>query len=155
MSKVVGKAVKAGQTVVKAAVGAAGGRKLNRLIRVTVPAQNATMQGLGAQLGQHGFKVIEFCQQFNKETVNIAKDTKMPVEIKLYRDRSFEYTIKPPMTSHLIKMAAQGSGSITLKDCYNIALVKTGGIDVLVRSFAKTIPGSARTMNIKVINDMT
>ena len=102
-SKAGAKAATKGVQAVKSVASAGGGRKLNRLIRVTVPAQAATMQGLGAQLGQHGFKVIDFCQQFNKQTAHIAKDTRMPCMIRLYKDRTFEFAIKPPMTSHLVR----------------------------------------------------
>jgi large subunit ribosomal protein L11 len=133
-----------------AAGGAGGGKKLNKTIRVTVPAQAATMQGLGAQLGQHGFKVIDFCQQFNKQTAHIAKDTRIPCEIRLFKDRSFEFDMKAPMTSHLIKMAAGDTKTLTLRDCYNIALIKTGGSQVYLKQITKSIPGSAKTMGIKV-----
>eukprot|EP01108_Squamamoeba_japonica_P007689 TRINITY_DN654_c0_g1_i5.p1 TRINITY_DN654_c0_g1~~TRINITY_DN654_c0_g1_i5.p1 ORF type:complete len:131 (-),score=4.85 TRINITY_DN654_c0_g1_i5:141-494(-) len=79
----------------------------SKLIRATVPAQNANMQGLGAQLGQHGFKVIDFCKQFNDQTKTYAKDTPLTTMITLNKDRSFSFIVKPPKTAHLIKMAAQ------------------------------------------------
>eukprot|EP01108_Squamamoeba_japonica_P007688 TRINITY_DN654_c0_g1_i4.p1 TRINITY_DN654_c0_g1~~TRINITY_DN654_c0_g1_i4.p1 ORF type:complete len:151 (-),score=19.29 TRINITY_DN654_c0_g1_i4:34-447(-) len=124
----------------------------SKLIRATVPAQNANMQGLGAQLGQHGFKVIDFCKQFNDQTKTYAKDTPLTTMITLNKDRSFSFIVKPPKTAHLIKMAAQGRGEILDKDCVNIAMIKNdGGVVGDLRQIAKSVAGSASSMNIKVI----
>ena len=84
-------------------------RRAVKVVRATVPAGNASMQGLGAQLGQHGFKVIDFCKQFNERTAAYAKDTPITCAISLYKDRSFDFVAGTPKTAHLIKLAAQGT----------------------------------------------
>lgn len=125
-------------------------RRAVKVIRATVPAGNASMQGLGAQLGQHGFKVIDFCKQFNERTAPYAKDTPITCVINLYKDRSFDFATNTPKTAHLIKLAAQGTNTILDKDCYNIALIKNAGSPFELEAITRSVVGSASSMKIKV-----
>jgi large subunit ribosomal protein L11 len=108
------------------------------------------MQGLGAQLGQHGFKVIDFCKQFNERTAPYAKDTPITCVINLYKDRSFDFATGTPKTAHLIKLAAQGTNTILDKDCYNIALIKNAGSPFQLEALTRSVVGSASSMKILV-----
>jgi large subunit ribosomal protein L11 len=125
-------------------------RRAVKVVRATVPANNASMSGLGAQLGQHGFKVIDFCKQFNERSAAYAKDTPITCVINLFKDRSFDFAMGTPKTAHLIKLAAQGTNTILDKDCYNIALIKNNGSPYLLEAVARSVVGSALSMKIKV-----
>ncbi len=125
-------------------------RRAVKVVRATVPAGNASMQGLGAQLGQHGFKVIDFCKQFNERTAAYAKDTPITCAISLYKDRSFDFVAGTPKTAHLIKLAAQGTNTILDKDCYNIALIKNNGSAFELEARTRSVVGSALSMKIRV-----
>lgn len=125
-------------------------RRAVKVVRATVPAGSASMSGLGAQLGQHGFKVIDFCKQFNERTAAYAKETPITCAISLYKDRSFDFVTGTPKTAHLIKLAAQGTNTILDKDCYNIALIKNAGSPFELEARARSVVGSALSMKIRV-----
>ena len=72
---------------------------------------------IGPALGQHGVNIAQFCQQFNEATKEMG-DSVIPAEITIYEDRTFEFKLKTPPASDLLKKAAlvaKGSGN-PLKD---------------------------------------
>ena len=67
---------------------------------------------VGPALGQHGVNIQQFCQQFNEATKDMAGDV-IPAEITIYEDRTFDFKLKTPPASALLKKAAgieKGSG---------------------------------------------
>src|SRR5574342_250101 len=67
---------------------------------------------VGPALGQHGVNIGQFVQQFNERTREHA-GTIIPVEITVYKDRTFEFITKSPPAAVLLKQAAaiaKGSG---------------------------------------------
>src|SRR4030042_5157617 len=67
---------------------------------------------IGPALGQHGLSIQEFCARFNDATKDKAGDI-IPVEITVYDDRTFDFNIKTPPASDLLRKAAgiqKGSG---------------------------------------------
>src|SRR3989338_5189738 len=67
---------------------------------------------VGPALGQHGVNIQQFCQQFNEATKDMTGDV-IPAEITIYEDRTFEFKLKTPPASDLLKKAAgveKGSG---------------------------------------------
>ena len=61
---------------------------------------------IGPVLGQNGINIMDFCKQFNAAT---QKDTGViiPVEISVYKDRSFTFITKTPPVSYMLKQAAK------------------------------------------------
>jgi len=57
---------------------------------------------LGPSLSAAGVQVMDFCRQFNEATKDRAEET-LPTEILVYRNKSFEFRIKTPLTSDLVK----------------------------------------------------
>jgi Ribosomal protein L11 len=57
---------------------------------------------VGPALGQHGVNIMEFCKQFNAKTQD-KMGFVIPVEISVYKDRSFSFILKTPPASDLIK----------------------------------------------------
>src|ERR1044071_9909252 len=60
---------------------------------------------VGPALGQHGVNIMGFCKQFNEQTKGKEAVT-LPVVINVYKDKSFDFIIKTPPTSVLLKKAA-------------------------------------------------
>ncbi len=82
-------------------------------IKLQIPAGQATpAPPVGPALGQHGLNIMEFCKQFNDKTKDKA-GLIIPVVITVYKDRTFDFILKSPPASVLLKKAAgiaKGSG---------------------------------------------
>lgn len=118
---------------------------------------------IGPALGQHGVNIQEFCKQFNDATKTMTGDI-VPAEITVYQDRSFEFKLKTPPASDLIRKAAgiaKGSNDILKKKAGKIAKddlrkiaerklvdLNTDDIDQAM----KVIAGTARSMGVEVID---
>src|SRR5579872_5304598 len=61
---------------------------------------------VGTALGPHGVNIGQFVQQFNEKTRDMMGTT-IPVIITIYSDRSFEFILKSPPASVLLKQVAQ------------------------------------------------
>ena len=67
---------------------------------------------VGPALGQYGVNIMDFCRSFNEKT-KAQSDILIPVRITVYKDRSFTFELKTPLTASLLKTAAgieKGSG---------------------------------------------
>ena len=133
-------------------------------IKLYVPAGQANpAPPVGPALGQHGVNIMGFCKQFNEKTKGKEGYT-LPVIITVYKDKTFDFIIKTPPTSVLIKKAAnlaKGSGqagkeklaTITRKQVEEIA--KTKMDDLSTKNMAqalKTIEGTAKSMGVEVVS---
>ena len=78
-----------------------------------VPGGQATpAPPVGTSLGRFGINLGQFVQQFNERTRE-AGGMPIPVVVKVYNDRSFEFVTKSPPAAALLKQAAgdrQGFG---------------------------------------------
>lgn len=116
---------------------------------------------VGSSLGQHGVNIMEFCKQFNAKTAGRKGET-VPVVITVYADRTFDFIVKTPPVSELIKKkinVTKGSskpnvdkvGKISWKDIEEIAKIKFLDLNALDMEHAKKIvAGSARSMGVDV-----
>ena len=131
-------------------------------IKLQVPGGEANPQPpVGPALGQHGVNLMEFINQFNERT----KDKKgwiIPVEISVYKDRSFDFITKSPPASSLLKRAADianGSGvpnrdkvgKVTRDLVEGIAKEKMEDLNAAsIESAMRIIEGTARSMGVTV-----
>ena len=82
------------------------------MIKLQIEAGKATpAPPVGTALGPAGVNIGEFVKQFNDQTRPMM-GTVVPVLMKVYKDRSFDFVVKKPPASKLIlKAIGQEKGS--------------------------------------------
>ncbi|CDK30544.1 50S ribosomal protein L11 [Candidatus Babela massiliensis] len=138
-------------------------KEVKARLRLQIPGGAATpAPPVGAALGQQGINIMEFCKQFNARTAD-KKGQTVPVLINVYKDKTFDFTVKTPPTSELIKKKINlttGSskpnvnkvGRISRKDIQEIAKIKMPDLNAAdLEQAEKIIAGSARSMGIEVV----
>ena len=136
-------------------------KKISGMIKLQIqPGQANPAPPVGPALGQHGVNIMDFCKAYNAATEN-QRGQVIPVEITVYEDRSFDFTLKTPPASRLILKAAgleKGSGappavagSITRAQVREIAEAKMPDLNANdVDAAMKIIEGTARQMGVTV-----
>lgn len=131
-------------------------------IKLQCPAGQATpAPPVGPALGSHGVNIAEFVKQFNERTRD-QMGMIIPVEITVYKDRSFEFILKSPPAAVLLKKAAgvpRGAktvgtevvGKVTRAQVETIAQVKKADLNARdIEHACRIIMGTARSMGIQV-----
>jgi large subunit ribosomal protein L11 len=131
-------------------------------VKLQLPGGQATpAPPVGPALGQHGVNIGEFVQKFNAATQQ-HQGTIIPVEISIYGDRKFDFILKSPPASVLIKKAvglAKGAatpsretvGTITRAKLEAIAKEKQKDLNANdLDAAVKLIMGTCRSMGVKV-----
>ncbi len=137
-------------------------KKITKKVKVVIPAGKATpAPPLGPALGQAGVNIGDFVTKFNAATSDKMGDM-VPVVITVYEDRTFDFVMKTPPASGLVKKAAgltSGSkkpgsskaGSITSAQLREIAEKKMPDLSANdVEAAMKIIAGTARSAGIEV-----
>ena len=88
-------------------------KEVVKKIKLQIPAGKATpAPPVGTVLGPAGINLQEFCTKYNDATRDKMGDI-IPVEINVYDDRTFDFVLKTPPASGLIKKYAKVSkGSV-------------------------------------------
>lgn len=133
-------------------------------VKVQIPAGQATpAPPVGTSLGPHGVNIGQFVQQFNERTRPL-NGTVVPALITIYNDRSFEFIVKSPPASVLLKQAAQVAkgaanpkadkvGKVTRAQIMEIVKTKAEDMNVAnPEAAARVIAGTARSMGIEVVD---
>jgi large subunit ribosomal protein L11 len=141
-------------------------------IKLQAPGGAATpAPPVGPALGQHGVNIGQFVSQFNERTRNMDGTT-CPVEITVYKDKSFDFVVKSPPAAELLRKAAKpldpslaivekGSGvpntekvgRVTKADVRKIAETKMKDLNAFdLDAAVRTIEGTARVMGIEVVD---
>jgi large subunit ribosomal protein L11 len=138
-------------------------KPIKTIIKLQIKAAQANpAPPIGPALGQHGLNIQQFCSQFNEATKDKGNDI-IPVEITVYEDRTFDFKLKTPPASDLLKKAAgieKGSGEphkekvgkVTKKQIREIAEKKIIDLNADdIEAAMKIIEGTARNMGIEIV----
>ena len=137
-------------------------KEVKAKVKLQIPGGQATpAPPVGPALGQHGVNIGEFVSKFNDRTREL-QGTIVPVELSVYVDRSFDFIVKSPPASVLIRKAvglAKGAaapnretvGSITRDQLEDIAKTKMKDLNAKdVDGAVRQIEGTCRSMGVKV-----
>ncbi|MDD4661974.1 MAG: 50S ribosomal protein L11 [Candidatus Pacebacteria bacterium] len=139
-------------------------KTIKKIVKLHIAAGKANpAPPVGPALAPTGMNMAEFCQKFNADT----KDNmgfKIPVEIIVYDDRSYDYILKEPPASQLIKKALgleKGSSEPNKKKVAKITRAQL--VEVAERKMKdlnandmegalKILEGSARSLGVEVVD---
>jgi large subunit ribosomal protein L11 len=131
-------------------------------IKLQAPGGQATpAPPIGPALGQHNVNIGQFVSQFNEQTKDY-NGMPIPVEISVYKDKTFSFVCKSPPAAALLKEVAQiakGSGvpnkekvaAVTAEQVRQIAQRKIKDLSARdLDAACRIIEGTARSMGITV-----
>ena len=139
-------------------------KQIKARVRMKIPGGSATpAPPVGAILGQHQVNLMDFCKKFNAQTAD-KKGQTIPVLVTIYKDKSFDFVVKTPQTSELIRKKlnlkkgssapnTQKVGKMTQADVEEIAKIKLPDLNVEdIKAAARVVAGTARSMGVEVID---
>ena len=139
-------------------------KKIKIVVKLAIQAGAANpAPPVGTALGPQGIKIMDFCKEFNEKTQDM-KGSLIPAIITIYEDRSFEFVLKKPPVSDMIKKATgieKGSGltgrekigKITKTQIKQIAEVKV--VDLNTKdpaAAARMVAGTAVSMGFEIVD---
>jgi len=138
-------------------------KKIKAQVKLQLPGGGATpAPPVGSTLGQHGVNLMDFCKKFNAASASRKGET-VPVQIVIYQDKTFDFVLKTPPVSELLRKKANLSkgaknpgkervGTLKWKDVEDIAKIKLPDLSAFDLDAAKkVIAGSARSMGIAIV----
>ncbi len=137
-------------------------KKIKTTVKLAIQAGSANpAPPVGTALGPHGIKIMDFCNEFNEKTKDM-RGSLIPAIITIYEDRSFDFIIKKPPVTDMIKKITgitKGSGTtgrekvgkITSAQIEKIATDKMADLNTSDLEAAKRmIAGTARSMGFEI-----
>jgi len=137
-------------------------KKIQAMVKLQIVGGKANpAPPVGPALGQHGVNIMEFCKQFNERTKS-QEGTVIPVVLTVYADRSFDFILKTPPASVMLKQAAgieKGSkepnknkvAALKRSKVMEIAKIKMPDLNANeIGPAMKIIEGTARSMGIDI-----
>ncbi len=131
-------------------------------VKIQIPGGQATpAPPVGTALGPHGVNIGKFVQEFNARTADF-KGMTVPAVVTIFNDRSFEFILKSPPASVLLKEAAKVAkgasnpkaekvGTVTMAQVQEIAKRKFADLNAPnIEAASKVVAGTARSMGITV-----
>ena len=130
-----------------------------------VAGQASPAPPVGPALGQQGVNIMGFVREFNDRTKKMDEGTVVPVLITVFKDKSFNFVVKTPPASYLLKKAAgiaKGSGApnkekvgkVTPKQIEEIARIKLADLNAYdLEAAKKIIEGTARNMGLEIVSE--
>jgi large subunit ribosomal protein L11 len=138
--------------------------KIKAQVKVQIAGGKATpAPPVGTALGPHGINLGQFVSQFNDRTRDL-NGMVVPALITIFEDRTFEFVIKSPPASALLKQAAKLAkgannpktekvGTVTRAQILEIAKTKAEDLNVAdMEAAGRMVAGTARSMGIEVVD---
>ena len=139
-------------------------KPITAVVKLQVPAGQATpAPPVGTALGPHGVNIMDFVKQFNAKTQGAAGMI-TPVEVTIFKDRTFTFITKTPPAAILLKKEAgidkgsptsnrQKVGTVTRAQVQKIAEIKMPDLNATSLDAAmKMVAGTARSMGLEVVD---
>ncbi|MFW0884500.1 50S ribosomal protein L11 [Candidatus Acidulodesulfobacterium sp. H_13] len=137
-------------------------KKIQAIVKLQITGGKANpAPPVGPALGQRGVNIMEFCKQFNEKTKS-QEGTIIPVVLTVYTDRSFDFVLKTPPASVLLKQAAgvdKGSSqpnknkvaTLNRSKIMEVAKVKMPDLNTdEIESAMRIIEGTAKSIGIDI-----
>ncbi len=137
-------------------------KKITKMLKLQIQAGKANpAPPVGPALGQAGINIQDFCTKFNDATKDKMGNI-IPVVISVFEDKSFEFQLKTPPASDLLKKAAgissggsrgklESVATISRAKLREIAETKLPDLNAnSVEAAMNIIEGTAKNMGIKV-----
>lgn len=137
-------------------------KKVKAVVKLAIQAGSANpAPPVGTALGPQGIKIMDFCNEFNDRTKDM-KGSLIPAIITIFEDRSFEFIIKKPPVSDMIKKVtgiSKGSGTtgrekigkISMAQIEKVAADKLPDLNTQDLEAAKRmVAGTARSMGFEI-----
>ena len=138
-------------------------KKIKTIVKLNLPAGGANpAPPCGTALGPHGIKIMDFCNEFNERTKEM-RGSVIPAVITIFEDRSFEFILKqPPVTDMIKKMAgiSKGTGTpnkekvgkLTIAQVEEIAKKKIIDLNTKdIEAAKRSIIGTAKSMGVEIV----
>ena len=139
-------------------------KKVTGFVKLQIPAGQATpAPPVGTALGPQGINIMAFVKEFNSRTASQAGMI-LPVEVTIFSDKSFTFTLKTPPAAILLKKEAgieKGSGQpnrnkvgkVTKAQIRKIAEIKMPDLNCdTIDSAMAMVAGAARSMGLEVVD---
>lgn len=135
-------------------------KKVTSVIKLNIPAGKGNPSPpVGPALGQAGINMMEFLKKFNEMTAP-QMGYVLPVVITVFEDRSYNFVVKQPLMSALIKKAMgiesgsktpgkASAGVLTKEKALEVARAKLPDLNTTDETMAvRIVAGTARSMGI-------
>lgn len=132
-------------------------------VKIQIPGGQATpAPPVGTSLGPYGINIPAFCNEFNSKTKG-QEEYIIPAVITIYKDRSFEFILKTPPTSTLLKHAAGIAKASGEPNKNKIANLKRSQVEEIAKKkmqdlnaytleqAVKIVEGTAKSMGIEIL----
>jgi large subunit ribosomal protein L11 len=136
-------------------------KKVKIVIKLVIKAGAANpAPPIGSALGPQGINLMQFCKDFNAQTATMTGS--IPCVVTVFEDRSFDFVLKTPAVSELIKQTLNiqsGSkdptrikvGTLTQDQLKTIATRKMEDLNAFsVEAAMNMVSGTARSMGVKI-----
>src|SRR3989441_432423 len=126
-------------------------KPITAVVKLQVPGGQATpAPPVGTALGPHGVNIMEFVKQFNAKTAQ-AQGMVTPVEVTIYKDRTFTFITKtPPAAVEKVKAAAYAKFDESVDVAVRLG-VDPKHADQIVRGTVSLPNGTGKKIRVLVI----
>ena len=138
-------------------------KNISCIIKLQIPAGKANPSPpIGPALGQRGLNIMDFCKLFNSRTSKMEVGIPVSVLVKVFKDKTFDFIVKSPPTTLLIKKFAKIKAGSSNPNIKKVGKLNSNQIEEIFeikkndltsyskKSGIKTIIGSAKSIGVDV-----